>query len=69
MLVRSGMVSSLDGKRLVTDTITGLATNAEQIGKDLADLLRSKGAQEILDEIFELVRRDGLKKVLDEQTS
>ena len=53
----------------MTDTITGLATNAEQIGKDLADLLRSKGAQEILDEIFELVRRDGLKKVLDEQTS
>jgi hydroxymethylbilane synthase len=64
-----GMVSSLDGQRLVTDTITGLATNAEQIGKDLAHLLRSKGAQEILDEIFELVRRDGLKKVLDEQTN
>jgi hydroxymethylbilane synthase len=64
-----GMVSSLDGQRLVTDTITGLATNAEQIGKDLAHLLRSKGAQTILDEIFELVRRDGLKKVLDEQTN
>jgi hydroxymethylbilane synthase len=64
-----GMVSSLDGQRLVTDTITGLATNAEQIGKDLAHLLRSQGAQTILDEIFELVRRDGLKKVLDEQTS
>jgi hydroxymethylbilane synthase len=64
-----GMVSSLDGQRLVTDKITGLATNAEQIGKDLAHLLRSKGAQTILDEIFELVRRDGLKKVLDEQTN
>ena len=64
-----GMVSSLDGQRLVTDTITGLATNAEQIGTDLAHLLRSKGAQTILDEIFELVQRDGLKKVLDEQTS
>jgi hydroxymethylbilane synthase len=64
-----GMVSSLDGQRLVTDTITGLATNAEQIGKDLAHLLRGKGAQEILNEIFELVRRDGLKKVLDEQTN
>jgi hydroxymethylbilane synthase len=64
-----GMVSSLDGQRLVTDTITGLATNAEQIGKDLAHLLRSQGAQTILDEIFELVRRDGLKKVLDEQTN
>jgi len=64
-----GMVSSLDGQRLVTDTITGLAINAEQIGKDLAHLLRSQGAQTILDEIFELVRRDGLKKVLDEQTN
>ncbi len=64
-----GMVSSLDGQRLVTDKITGLATNAEQIGKDLAHLLRAQGAQTILDEIFELVRRDGLKKVLDEQTN
>jgi hydroxymethylbilane synthase len=64
-----GMVSSLDGQRLVTDKITGLAANAEQIGKDLAHLLRSQGAQTILDEIFELVRRDGLKKVLDEQTN
>ncbi|WP_309743248.1 hydroxymethylbilane synthase [Chamaesiphon sp. OTE_20_metabat_361] len=64
-----GMVSSLDGQRLVTNTITGLATNAEQIGKDLANLLRSQGAKDILDEIFELVRRDGLKKVLDEQTN
>jgi hydroxymethylbilane synthase len=53
---------------LVTDTVTGLAVNAEQIGKDLAHLLRSKGAQTILDEIFALVQRDGLKKVLDEQT-
>ena len=64
-----GMVSSLDGQRLVTDTITGLAVNAEQIGKDLANLLRTQGAKDILDEIFELVRRDGLKKVLDEQTN
>jgi hydroxymethylbilane synthase len=64
-----GMVSSLDGQRLVTDKITGLAANAEQIGKDLAHLLRAQGAQTILDEIFELVRRDGLKKVLDEQTN
>jgi hydroxymethylbilane synthase len=63
-----GMVSSLDGQRLVTDTITGLAVNAEQIGKDLAHSLREQGAQTILDEIFALVQRDGLKKVLDEQT-
>ena len=68
-LTLTGMVSSLDGKRLVTDTITGLAVNAEQIGQDLANLLRTQGAQEILDEIFELVERDGLKKVLDEQTN
>jgi hydroxymethylbilane synthase len=63
-----GMVSSLDGQRLVTDTITGLAVDAEQIGKDLAHRLKAQGAQTILNEIFELVQRDGLKKVLDEQT-
>ncbi len=63
-----GMVSSLDGQRLVTDTITGLAVDAEQIGKDLAHRLKEQGAQTILDEIFTLVQRDGLKKVLDEQT-
>jgi hydroxymethylbilane synthase len=63
-----GMVSSLDGQRLVTDSITGLSTNAEQLGKDLANRLRAQGAQTILDEIFTLVERDGLKKVLDEQT-
>jgi hydroxymethylbilane synthase len=64
-----GMVSTLDGKTLVTDTITGLAANAEQIGKDLAHRLKERGAQAILDEIFTLVQRDGLKKVLDEQTN
>jgi hydroxymethylbilane synthase len=64
-----GMVSTLDGQTLVTDTITGLATDAEQIGKDLAHRLKDQGAQAILDEIFALVQRDGLKKVLDEQTN
>jgi hydroxymethylbilane synthase len=64
-----GMVSTLDGQTLVTDTITGLATDAEQIGKDLAHRLKEQGAQAILDEIFALVQRDGLKKVLDEQTN
>jgi hydroxymethylbilane synthase len=63
-----GMVSSLDGQRLVTDTITGLATDAEQIGIDLARRLCEQGAQTILDEIFALVERDGLKQVLSEQT-
>jgi hydroxymethylbilane synthase len=63
-----GMVSTLDGQTLVTDTITGLATNAEQIGIDLAHRLKEQGAQAILDEIFALVQRDGLKKVLNEQT-
>lgn len=64
-----GMVSTLDGQTLVTDTITGLATNAEQIGQDLAHRLKEQGAQAILNEIFTLVQRDGLKKVLNEQTN
>jgi hydroxymethylbilane synthase len=64
-----GMVATLDGQTLIKDSITGLATNAEQLGKDLALMLKKQGAQAILDEIFALVERDGLKKVLNEQTN
>jgi hydroxymethylbilane synthase len=53
-----GMVASLDGKRLVKDRVTGEATNPEQIGIELAQLLRQQGAKEILDEIFAEIQRD-----------
>ena len=56
-LTLTGMVASLDGRRLIKDTVTGAAENAEQIGIELAQRLREMGAQEILDEIFAQIQR------------
>ncbi|ERT07903.1 porphobilinogen deaminase [Lyngbya aestuarii BL J] len=52
-----GMVASLDGKRLIRDTVSGEASNAEQLGIDLAHRLREQGAKEILDQIFAEIQR------------
>ncbi|WP_320674297.1 hydroxymethylbilane synthase [Prochlorococcus sp. MIT 1341] len=57
-LTLTGMVASLDGKRLIRDHKKGSVESAETIGKDLADNLKSQGAGEILAEIFEAVRPD-----------
>jgi hydroxymethylbilane synthase len=56
-LTLTGIVASLDGQRLVKDSITGDATNAEQLGRELAQRARQQGAQEILDEILATVNR------------
>ena len=53
-----GIVASLDGQRLVEGTVTGEASNAEQLGIQLAEQLRKEGAQEILDEILAEVVRE-----------
>ncbi len=55
-LLLTGMVASLDGKRLIRDESRGKNTNSESIGIELADKLKSQGAGEILSEIFETVR-------------
>ncbi len=52
-----GLVASLDGQRLVKDSITGAATDAEKLGIELAHALRKEGAQEILNEIFAQIQR------------
>ncbi|NJK39482.1 MAG: hydroxymethylbilane synthase [Oscillatoriales cyanobacterium RM2_1_1] len=52
-----GMVASLDGQKLIKDTVIGASENAEQLGKDLANQLRQQGAQDILDEIFAMIQR------------
>jgi hydroxymethylbilane synthase len=57
-LTITGMVASLDGKRLIKDTLTANRTEAENLGKQLADRLRQQGAQEILAEIFAQVERE-----------
>ncbi|WP_373524787.1 hydroxymethylbilane synthase [Nostoc sp.] len=56
-LTLTGIVASVDGQKLVQDTVTGIANNAEAIGIELAHLLREQGAQEILSEIFAVIQR------------
>lgn len=56
-LTLTGLVASVDGKRLVKDSVTGYASEAEQLGIQLAQTLRQQGAQEILSEIFKAVQR------------
>jgi hydroxymethylbilane synthase len=56
-LTLTGIVASLDGKRIVKDSMTRLATEAEQLGTELAHRLRQQGAQSILDAIFAEVRQ------------
>jgi hydroxymethylbilane synthase len=56
-LTLSGIVASVDGQKLVQDTVTGAAKDAEKLGAELAALLREQGAQEILEEIFTEIQR------------
>ncbi|MBD2682704.1 MULTISPECIES: hydroxymethylbilane synthase [Nostoc] len=55
-LTLTGLVASIDGQRLIKDTVTGAAESAENLGIELAQKLRQQGAKEILDEIFQTVR-------------
>lgn len=56
-LTLTGMVASLDGQRLLKDTISGAASDADTLGKELAMRLRNAGAGEILAEIFAQIDR------------
>lgn len=51
-LTLMGVVASVNGQRLVKDTIIGTIEDAEQIGFLLAESLSQKGGQEILDAIL-----------------
>jgi len=48
----TGMVASIDGKKLIKDKSIGPSTDPERIGKDLANKLKRQGAEKILEEIF-----------------
>jgi hydroxymethylbilane synthase len=50
-LTLTGIVASLDGQQLITDTVTGTPSEAESLGNELAKRLRDQGAQAILDDI------------------
>ncbi|MBD2451820.1 hydroxymethylbilane synthase [Nostoc sp. FACHB-152] len=56
-LTLTGIVASVDGQKLVKDTVTGSASNAEALGTELANRLREQGAQEILEQIFTEIQR------------
>ncbi|MEC4815850.1 MAG: hydroxymethylbilane synthase [Scytonema sp. PMC 1069.18] len=56
-LTLTGIVAAVDGQKLVQDTVTGAAKDAENLGKELAQRVRQQGAQEILDEIFAEIQR------------
>ncbi|VXD23855.1 hydroxymethylbilane synthase [Planktothrix serta PCC 8927] len=56
-LTLTGMVASLDGKRLIKDIVTGNSLDAEELGIQLAHKLKDQGAQEILNEIFAEIQR------------
>jgi len=51
-LVLTGMVASLDGQRLIRDSVSGPRLDPETLGITLAERLRSQGAGEILAQIF-----------------
>lgn len=56
-LTLTGIVASVDGQKLVKNTVTGLAKDAEQLGTQLANILRQQGATEILEAIFTEIQR------------
>lgn len=56
-LTLTGMVASLDGKRLIKDSVSGPPSQAEELGRELARKVREAGAGEILAEIFAEVGR------------
>ena len=60
-LTLTGIVSSLDGQRLVKDSVSGPAETADQLGKILADRLRDEGAGEILAEILAGIDQSSLR--------
>ncbi|MHB0977101.1 MAG: hydroxymethylbilane synthase [Candidatus Aquicultorales bacterium] len=50
-LTLDAMVASLDGSRLVRDSIEGDPADAEALGEELAEMLLDQGADEILAEV------------------
>ena len=51
-LICRGLVGSVDGKRMVSDKVTGDLNNFENLGIELAEKLLGQGAGEILEEVY-----------------
>lgn len=56
-LILKGFVASVDGKRMLKDTVIGNSNEPEMVGLELANNLRFRGAQEILAEIYQTHRQ------------
>lgn len=57
VLTLIGMVSSLDGQKMIKDKVEGDRSEAVNLGITLAQKLREQGATEILEEIFTEIKR------------
>ncbi|NEO70429.1 MAG: hydroxymethylbilane synthase, partial [Moorea sp. SIO3H5] len=57
-LTLTAIVASVDGQKLVKDTIQGDSSQAENLGIELAQKLKEQGAQKILDEILAQIERE-----------
>lgn len=62
----TGRVASLDGQRLVTDSMSG--RDPEKLARDLANRIRSQGADQILAETFPLANQTVLITRAQEQS-
>jgi len=51
-LIMDGLIASVDGRRLIRDTIQGPASEAKGLGKQLAEILLAQGGDVILNEIY-----------------
>jgi len=51
-LIMDGLIASVDGQRLIRDTIQGPASEAQGLGMQLAEKLLAQGGDRILNEIY-----------------
>jgi hydroxymethylbilane synthase len=57
-LLLKGLIASVDGKRLVSDKISGDSNNPEAMGRELAERLLGSGGQTILREIYGVLSQE-----------
>ena len=51
-LIMAGLIASVDGQRVIRDTIQGPASEAQSLGSQLAEKLLAQGGDRILNEIY-----------------
>ncbi|RMG70662.1 MAG: hydroxymethylbilane synthase [Nitrospirae bacterium] len=52
ILYLDGLVGSIEGDRIIRDSIQGETSQAESLGVELAERILSRGGKEILDEVY-----------------